>query len=144
MNAIVSAANVWPEDPNAPWRVPEVYFMGVPTGMFRNSVLSAEPRAYPDVYVDIGDVVERKIKALDKIKSQQYAGPYARKCTEAVDGHFGMFMRVAYAEGFIRHRPRIYDYLPTSRYALERANEPETSLHARMDVLLAHKVPYAS
>lgn len=142
INGITSAANIWPADPNPPWRVPEVYFMAVPTGMFRSSVLDAETRAYPDVYVDISDVIERKIRAVDMIESQHYAGGYARKRTEAVDGNSGMFMLVPYAEGFIRYQPRLYDYLPISRYALERANEPENEMHRRTDVLVAHTVGY--
>lgn len=140
INAVTSAHNVWPEDPNPPWRAPEIYFMAVPIGMFRQTVLSAGAHVFTDVFVDTTDVIERKIRALDKIKSQQYDGPHARKRAEAVDGVFGFFMGVPYAEGFIRYEPRLYDYLPVSRYAIERANEQEAVTHARMDQTIAHTV----
>ena len=141
LNAITSAANLWPDDPNPPHRVAQVFFMAIPTGVFRGSCLAGETRCFPDVYIDIADVIERKVRALDKIASQQYSGRYARKAIEATEGHAGFFMRVAYAEPFIRYRPEILDYLPVSENRLAWANEPEEAMHARMDNLLAHAVP---
>ena len=41
------------------------------------------------VYVDITDVVDKKVKALDCLASQRYDGDYARKRAESVDGYWG-------------------------------------------------------
>lgn len=141
LNAITSAANLWPEDPNPPHRVAQVFFMGIPTGVFRGTCLAGETRCFPDVYIDITDVIERKVRAIDKLVSQQYSGAYARKRVEAVDGHAGFFMRVSYAEPFITYYPEILDYLPVSQNRLTRANEPEETMHRRMDKLVAHTIP---
>ncbi len=139
--AINAAASVGRGDPHLPHRVAQVFFMATPSGLNRATILAAEPIGYPDVYIDISDVIERKIAALDCLKSQQYDGAYARKRVEATDGCFGMFVGVPYAEAFMRYRPELHNYLPLGPYALDRANEVESQLHARMDVLVAHKVP---
>lgn len=141
LNGIRSAANLWPDDPNPPHRVAQVFFMAIPSGMFRGSCLTAETAPFPDIYIDVTDVIERKIRALDKIVSQQYSGAYARKCVEATEGNAGRFMGVSYAEPFITYSPEILDYLPVSENRLVRANELEEVTHARADKLVAHTVP---
>lgn len=141
LNGIGAAGSVWPGDPNPPHRVAQVFFMAIPSGMFRPTCLAGGVYCFPDVYVDISDVIELKIRALDKLVSQQYAGAYARKRVEAVDGNAGMFMRVAYAEGFMRYGPEVFDHLPIAETRLERANESEAAGMARTDILVAHTVP---
>ena len=141
LNALVSAANIWPDDPNPPWRVPEVYFKAIHTALMRGNVLTQATSGYADVYVDVSDVIELKVKALDKMKSQQYDGAYARKTCEQHEGAFGSIAGVAYAEAFIRYSSRVYDYLPVSHYARARANELEADGHRRQDVLACHRVP---
>jgi len=140
LNALGSAANVWPEDPNPPWRVPEVYFKAIHTALARPDVLTHATAGFANVYVDVTDVIELKVKALDKMKSQQYSGAYARKSREAYEGAFGLNVGVAYAEAFIRYRSQVYDYLPVSYYAMARANEPEATLHRRQNLLVCHTV----
>jgi LmbE family N-acetylglucosaminyl deacetylase len=140
IHALNAAGSVSPGDPHPPHRVAQVFFMGIPPGMFRPTCL-AEHRAYCDVYVDISDVIERKVQALDQLRSQQYAGAYARKRCEAADGNAGLFMGVAYAEGFITYKPELHYHLPVSDFLLERASESEAASHARTDRLLAHQVP---
>ncbi len=139
--ALSAAANVGPDDPNPPWRAVRLFFCACPIGLPRGTILSAEPTGHPDVYIDITDVAERKVKALDCLKSQQYDGAYARKRVEAADGCFGIFIGVPYAEAFIRHRPELHYYLPLAPWDLERANELEAKSRARTDILLAHQVP---
>jgi len=121
--------------------VPEVYFKAIHTALMRSNVLTHATSGFADVYVDISDVIELKVKALDKMKSQQYNGAYARKTCEAHEGTFGSIAGVAYAEAFIRYNSRVYDYLPVSYYAMERANELEATGHRRQDVLMCHRVP---
>jgi len=142
LNALGSASNVWPEDPNPPWRVTEVYFKAIHTALIQRNVLTHLSRGFPTVYVDITDVIDLKVKALDQIKSQQYDGAYARKSRETLEGAFGHIAGVAYAEAFIRYSVTVHDYLPVSHYGLERANEPEAEEHRRMNRLLASQAPF--
>jgi len=141
LNALESARNVWPEDPNPPWRIPEVYFKAIDMGLPPADVLSQATAVFPDVYVDVSDVIELKVKALDMLKSQQYSGAWARKVLEECEGSYGPTVGVAYAEAFIRYRSRVYDYLPVSYYAMERANEMEDTGYRRCAILACHKVP---
>jgi LmbE family N-acetylglucosaminyl deacetylase len=141
LNGVSAAGSVWPGDPNPPHRVAQIFFMAIPTGMFRGSCLAGGVPCFPDVYVDISDFAEMKVRALDKMATQQYSGAYARKAVEAAEGQAGFFVRVAYAEPFIRYGPEVVEYLPVSEARLARARESESEMHARMDRLVAHRVP---
>lgn len=44
--------------------------------------LSGNAQAVANVFVDVTDAIDRKVRALDIMKSQQYEGPYARKSVE--------------------------------------------------------------
>jgi LmbE family N-acetylglucosaminyl deacetylase len=138
--AVNAAGSVGRGDPNKPWNVTQIFFMGTPLALRRMTVLAAEATVYPDVYVDVTDVIEKKIRALDCLKSQQYNGAYARKRVESVDGSFGMFMRVPYAEAFISYKPQLYNTLPLGPLALDRAGELEGTQMKRMGLLVAHTV----
>lgn len=131
--ALSSASNVDLGDPNPGHRVAQVFFMSPQEASFRGSCLDGEPATFCDYYVDITDVVELKVKALDCIRSQQYGGDYARRAVEVMNGKDGAYMWVPYAESFMRHWPEIGDCLNVSRERLERANEPESRKHARTD-----------
>ena len=133
--AVTAAANVWPGDPNPGHRIAQVFFMTPEAATFRGSVLAGSPPTFCDYYVDVGDLIELKVKALAKLQSSQIGGNKLRKGVEAWNGKDGSWMKVAYAEGFIRHWPEIGDYLPVSRERLERANEPEEIGYARTDQL---------
>ena len=137
MDAISLAGTVDYDDPNTPWRVPQVFFMNPLEATIKSSVLASEPSAYCNYYVDITDVVDLKVKALDIMVSQQYEGAYARKHTECWDGKNGHFMGIAYAEAFITCYPEIGDFLQVSKERLERANEPEKATRERGSVMIA-------
>lgn len=137
MDSLHLAGSIDFDDPNPGWRVSQVFFMNPIEATFRMSSLSAEPIAYCDYYVDITDVIELKVKALDMMVSQQYDGAYARKHTECWDGKAGHFMGVGYAEPFITNRPEIGHYLHVSKERLERANEPEKVTRERGSVIIA-------
>lgn len=141
LNAVGSASRVSPEDPNPPWGVPEVYFKAIHTALARPDVLSHATAGFANVYVDVTDVIELLVKALDKMKSQQYNGAWARKSREVYEGVFGLNVGVAYAEAFIRLRAQVCDYLPLSHYAMARANELEATEHRRQNLLVCHTVP---
>ena len=135
--AIASAGNVSPGDPNPGQRVAQLFFMSPTTASFPWCCLSTQAATFCDYYVDITDVVELKVKALDCMRSQQYRGDYSRRAVEGVDGKNGTYMRVPYAEAFMRYWPEIGDYLTVSRERLERSNEPEAQMHARTDRFIA-------
>ena len=82
-----------------------------------------------DVFVDITDVADKKLAALDTLVSQGYDGAYARKRIEASDGAFGVAASTAYAEGFISLMSAVHYYLPLSDYALKNA---KSSDHEKM------------
>jgi len=137
LHAISCASNVVPGDPNPGYRVAQVFFMAPVLATFAGTPLAAQVPVFCDYYVDITDVVELKVKAWDKIRSQQYGGNYGRKAAETWNGKDGFHMGWGYAEGFVRYHPEIGEYLTVSRELLDRSNEPEAVRHARTDVLIA-------
>ena len=62
--------------------------------------LTMEGMRYGSVLVDITSTVERKVKAMDCLRSQFYPGGLARKCVEVVNGRMGLHWRIPYAEAF--------------------------------------------
>jgi 4-oxalomesaconate hydratase len=136
LEGIAAAGGVGAGDPNPPHHVAQVYFtvfaLQFPVVKLANLVGWA-----PDVVVDITDVVERKVRALDALRSQQYGGNYARKTIEQADGSMGRNVGIAYGEGFIAYRPVAASHLPIDEATLERAAESEAALHARMDRFIA-------
>jgi len=80
-----------------------------------------------DLYIDVSDVIGKKLKAMDQFASQGYRGNYARKAIESVDGIFGKTGYVNFAEGFCRLYNETRSSLPVSRHMMEN------------DVLTAHK-----
>ena len=73
---------------------------------------------YNDVLIEITDVVEKNLAALDCLVSQGYGGDYARKRIETSDGSFDSSGRVAYAESFISMEAKVHDHLPITPKAL--------------------------
>ena len=78
--------------------------------------MSQPNQYYNDVFIDITDVVEKKLAAMDCLVSQGYGGAYARKRIETSDGAFGQAGGVAYSEGFIActRRPTTFCRSPTT------------------------------
>ena len=104
-----------------PHRTAATYFFGTGAANVPNTVWGSEGGYYNDVFIDITDVVDKKLAALDVLVSQGYGGAYARKRIETVDGAFGNAGGVAYAEGFISQSAQTYDYLPLSEHTIRRA-----------------------
>jgi hypothetical protein len=126
-------------DPNQPHRVAQVFFT-VTALQYPLNVLSSRTGWYPDLLVDITDVVENKVRALDALRSQQYGGDYARKRTEIADGAMGVIAGVAYAEGFITYLPELSHLFPVSEGRLRLARQSETEWHESADRIIASRV----
>ncbi len=141
LSAIDAASGLLQNASRRPHRVMQVFFMGVQPACAPTDVLSAGMTVWCDVYVDITDVIERKVAALDMMRGQNYHGPYARKRVECVDGHFGLFSGVAYAEPFTSMRPQVYDRLPLTPHTRRRADESNQAFHDRVCQLLAARIP---
>jgi len=120
-------------------RVPSIYFMN-PMAYVGVSLSNAFA-AHIDVYVDISDVIDKKVRALDRISSQYYGGSYARKRAEACDGHWGSQAQVAYAEPFQRYYQWVTYTLPISDFELHRAEEPIEQQMMRRSTCTAAHIP---
>lgn len=128
LHAIRLAAAVDPGDTNPPHKVAQTFFFGTGAASIPRTVYQAEGGFYNDVFIDITDVVDKKLAALDCLVSQGYGGLYARKRIETSDGAFGMAGGVPYAEGFIKQRAETHYFLPVTDYALEDARASDHEL----------------
>ena len=125
-----------------PHRISAIYFMN-PMGYVGHNSLNQGGFFRADVYVDISDVIDQKIRALDCIESQYYDGAYARKRAETEDGRYGGFARVPYAEQFQQYMPRVCYKLPVSEYDLLCAEETSVEGMARRGHMTGCAVPTA-
>ena len=123
-----------------PHRTSVVYFMG-PINYIGNNSLEYGGTSRADLYVDITDVIDKKVKAIDLISSQYYSGAYARKVAETGNGHFGQHAGCAYAECFQRFRPMVRYTLPISDYDLDQVDEPMESVMCRRGEMAGAFVP---
>ena len=129
----------WVRDEDLPpHHVSQVFFIG--GGIEKRFSISKAMHVVYDVYVDVTDTVERKIRALDHLKSQRYDGLYARKRLETSDGHFGEILEIPYAEVFIRHVPEVYYHLPLEETTLN-AGKGWTDRINRESKMIAPYVP---
>jgi LmbE family N-acetylglucosaminyl deacetylase len=90
-----------PQRKRAPHNVAQVFYIGVEFGW--NEI---------DVFVDISDQVDNRIKAEALYESQGHTGDFARKRIEAFTGYAGWFGHTGYAEPFIRATAHVSNYLP--------------------------------
>ena len=130
----------WTRDETTPpHQVSQVFFVGTVNGKPWNLCHIYHPEFM--IYVDITDVVDRKVKALDHLESQHYHAAYARKRAEAVDGWKGTRVDVPYAETFVPMIPEVYKYLPIQQSTLDTA-KGWTSRVTRLSEMIPHTVPY--
>ena len=123
--AAALAGSVDFEDPNPAWRVADFAFMLNPGDTMAFDALSQGHTANANYFVDVTDVADLKVKALDIMRSQQYHGEYARKGVETWNGCFGLHVRKPYCEAFMLNKPIVADTLHVSEHWRKRANEPE-------------------
>jgi LmbE family N-acetylglucosaminyl deacetylase len=129
MLALGFAGSVDPGDRNPPHYTMQVFYWGAGAASLPRNVWDARGGYYNDVFIDITDVVDKKLAALDALESQGYGGAYARKRIETSDGAFGGAGGVAYAEGYITLNAETHYYLPVTDYARKMARESD---HERM------------
>ena len=124
-HAIAFAASVDPGDSHPPCRVAQVFYFGIGAAKLPSKLWDAEGGYYNDVFIDTTDVIDKKLAAMDCLKSQGYSGAYARKRIEASDGAFGVAAGCAYAEGFISANAETHYCLPVTDYDLERTSSSD-------------------
>ena len=125
MRAIALANGVDPGDRNPPHRIAQVFYFGIGAAQTPRSIWDSEGGYYNNVFIDITDVVEKKLAALDCLVSQGYGGAYARKRLETSDGAFGKAGLCSYAEGYIKPNADTHHYLPVTEHALKVARSSD-------------------
>ena len=125
LHSIQLAASVDPGDRSPPHKVAQVFFFGGGGAPIPRNLWHSEGGYYNDVFIDITDVVDKKLAALDCLVSQGYSGAYARKRLETSDGAFGKAGGVAYAEGFISLNAETHYLLPVTEHALRTARSSD-------------------
>ena len=125
-----------------PLHIAATYFMN-PMGYANHNSLNQGVGFFrADVYVDITDVVENKIRALACIESQYY-GAYARKRAEMEDGRYGDMVKIPYAEQFQRYTPQVCYKLPVSDFDLLCAEETSEQAMTRRGYMVDHMASMA-
>lgn len=140
MLAYEAAGARWTRDESLPpHQISQVFFIGAVNGKPWTTSHIYHPEC--QIFVDVTDVIERKVKALDHLVSQRYHGDYARKRAEAVDGWRGTRVDVPYAETFVPMIPEVYRYLPIQQETLDKDKGWTGRLKSLSNVIAPH-VPY--
>lgn len=140
MLAYEAAGARWTRDESLPpHQISQVFFIGAVNG----KPWSVSHIYHPEwlVFVDVTDVIERKVKALDHLVSQRYHATYARKRAEAVDGWRGTRVDVPYAETFIPMMPEVHRYLPIQQSTLDKDKGWSGRVRSLSKIVAPH-VPY--
>ena len=115
------ASSVDPGDRNPPHHPAQMFFFGIGAAAARHGLWDQTGGYACDLVIDITDVAEKKLAALDALVSQGYGGAYARKRIETSDGAFGLAGHCAYGEGFISLNAQTHYHLPVTEHALRMA-----------------------
>jgi 4-oxalomesaconate hydratase len=117
----------------------QIFFM---TMYGHTNQLAHEGKRHGNVLIDITSVVDRKVQAMDCLRSQYYPGDLARKCVEVVNGRMGLHASIPYAEAFQTMHPHVYEHLPANDYLMQRAHTPTSDQIKHMRVVV-NDVPFA-
>jgi LmbE family N-acetylglucosaminyl deacetylase len=121
-----------------PHSVAQVFFVGL---FGYTSILNSAHPFFPAILIDITELAERKVKALDKLKTQFYSGSAARKIVECMNGFYGVHARVPYVEVFTYMYPEVHKHLPVNEFSLDRAESPVGETLSKSTRMLAPFVP---
>lgn len=126
LTAKTAAMSVNFEDKHPAAHVAQIAFMLCPADTQSYVLTNTGKTAFPSYYVDVTDVVDKKVRAIQIMGSQKYnIDGYAKKTTEQWNGNFGQKIRVAYAEAFALQYPEIGDTIPVSEHRMWLAHGDE-------------------
>ena len=120
--------------------VSKIFFMN-PMGYMGHNTLAYASTAHVTTIIDITDVIDKKVRAMDMISSQYYGGAYSRKCHEISDGHTGGLAYVAYGEAFQAFFPECGYTLPFSEADIRKAEGLSEEGMARRSEIVAARMP---
>lgn len=139
--AITAANGVNFKDHNPACRIAQLVYMLCPWDTTSACYSNTGKAAYPSYYVDVTDVIDKKVKAVHMMGSQKYdTVGYAIKRAEHWNGNFGIKVRLPYAEGFAYEYPEVGKTLTISDYRMWLANADERDLLKNMSNLSATEV----
>ena len=121
-------------------RVAVTYFMS-PQAYIGNNGLEYAGTDRSDLDVDITDIIDKKVQAMDRIASRFYGGAYARKVAEYGDGTHGQHASVAYAEQFQRFFPMVRYTFPITDAELDRISESPEAMMGRRSEMAGGLIP---
>ena len=101
-------------------KVAQVFFTSLSGRM---NVLENDNPRWPSILVDIADVIDQKLKAMQKLKSQYYSGPLGKKVLDVYEGYYGLHARVPWVEPFVAYKLEVYKHLVVSDFNLELAKK---------------------
>jgi LmbE family N-acetylglucosaminyl deacetylase len=133
-SAIGLAGSLRSGDDRPPHHVAQIFWVGL-HGM--TDALDFMFPQFPAILIDITDQVEKKVRALQKIKSQYYGGDLAKKVIECRSGFYGIHLRVPYVEVFVNHLPFVEKHLPVSEHHFRMADESFAKTFAEAAQLIA-------
>ena len=85
-----------------------------------------------DLFVDITDQAQNRVKAEILLTTQALTPDAARKRIDIGTGNAGWFARTGYAEGWMRSRPEVGRYLTITDHDLEAPEISREELFARL------------
>ena len=135
LRAAECASGVDPGDTRPPVNIAQIFYFGMGACSARRGVFGGDGGFTNHIFIDIGDVVEEKFRAMDRMESQGYNGAYARKRIEYSDGSHGNAGGVSYAESFVMHNSMTCRRLPVSELNLELARLSNRESLARRSVM---------
>ena len=136
--AITAAGGVSFKEHHEACRIAQIAYMLCPADTGASTALNARTVAYANYYVDVSDVVDKKVKAINMMRSQKYdIEGYAKKITEQWNGNFGVRVRLPYAEGITLHHPEVGQGVPVSEHRLWQSTADERELLERQSGLRA-------
>ncbi|MBI4474005.1 MAG: PIG-L family deacetylase [Acidobacteria bacterium] len=103
--------------------------------------LTAEGMRHGNILIDISNVIDKKVKAMDCLQSQYYPGHLAGKVIEDVNGRMGLHWCMSYAESFQTFYPEGYRYLPANEHLMKVLSTPCSKLYKNIRLTVLD-VPY--
>jgi len=127
------------DEATPPHTVAEIFFMWQHG---ETTLLDFVTPRFPQIIIDVTDVIEKKVRAMDCLTSQYYPGGMARKCLEGIGATHAIHSCVPYGETFLRYYPDVRHTLPISEHNLRIARQPLQETYQRLGTMIAPFVPF--